>query len=306
MDKPLVSVIIPAYNAERFAEQCYANLADQEYKNIEMIFVNDGSTDGTLQLLQKLGSADPRIIVADKPNGGPASARNAGLDLARGEYIAFIDVDDVIAPEYLSLMMEAIDDADICICRYRKEDKGRIISPPLPNERVYMTGRAAEKYVFDNGTHTVMIVPWCKLFRADYIKQYRFLEGRKCEDEEWSYRVIYSAGRIGFIPNVLYDYKVIEGSDSHTLSFERLYDTALNSYERMMFFKDKEREYYAAAAFSFYDTISSLLYIYRADKEKKEMLNEVYRRDKMPLCDMVIYDPLMSAKIILKCIRSKL
>ena len=308
VDNSLISVVIPTYNAERFVEQCYANLAIQEYKNIEMFFVNDGSTDNTLGLLRQIGSSDPRVVVIDKPNGGPASARNLGLDRINGKYLAFIDVDDYIAPRYLLRLRESIGDADICICKYQKVSGENSICPPFPDKQVCLSGREAVKFIFDDKMHTVMISPWCKLFRTDYINQYHFVDGRKCEDEEWSYRVIYNADKISFIPDVLYDYKVIDGSDSHTLSFQRLYDSALNCCERMEFFKnkEKEKEYYALASFSFYDVISSLMYFYKRDTEKMKLLTDLNKRNKIPILDMFTNNPIRTIKIMLKYIRSKL
>ena len=109
MNDPLISVIIPVYNTEKYIKRCIQSIQDNSYKNLEIICVNDGSKDGSLAVLQSLAQQDHRIKVIDKVNGGVSSARNAGLDIASGDYISFIDSDDWIHPEFFSVLMaEAI------------------------------------------------------------------------------------------------------------------------------------------------------------------------------------------------------
>ena len=97
------SIIIPVYNAERYLHQCIESVIAQTFKDWEMILVNDGSKDGSLAICQEYTSKDSRIRVIDKPNGGPSSARNRGLDEAQGEYVYFMDADDWIEKNYLEV-----------------------------------------------------------------------------------------------------------------------------------------------------------------------------------------------------------
>ena len=89
-----ISVIVPIYNAEHFVERCAGSILKQTHQNIELILVNDGSEDGSLESCRKIAARDKRVVVLDKKNGGAASARNLGLDYATGDYIGFCDVDD--------------------------------------------------------------------------------------------------------------------------------------------------------------------------------------------------------------------
>ena len=108
MKEPLISVIIPVYNTQDYIERCIQSIQDNTYTNLEIICVNDGSRDNSLDVLQSLAEKDARIKVIDKPNGGVSSARNAGMDIATGEYIAFVDSDDWVHKDFFALTIEAI------------------------------------------------------------------------------------------------------------------------------------------------------------------------------------------------------
>jgi len=109
---PLISVIVPVYNVEKYLERCVKSILLQTYDRLEIILVNDGSKDGSGKLCDELAKGDPRIVVLHKENGGASSARNAGLDLAHGEYIGFVDSDDWIAPDMYEYCLRAIDAHD--------------------------------------------------------------------------------------------------------------------------------------------------------------------------------------------------
>ena len=112
-----VSIIVPVYNKERFLRQCLDSLLDQTYRAIEIICVNDGSTDGSLEILQDYAERDNRIVVIDQENKGAGNARNAGIRIARGRYLQFLDADDFFEPVMIEKMLKKADakDADIVI-----------------------------------------------------------------------------------------------------------------------------------------------------------------------------------------------
>ena len=115
----LVSIIVPIYNAEKYIFGLIENLMNQTYKNIEIILVNDGSTDNSLNICNELQSKDNRIKVIDKKNGGVSSARNKGIKESKGEYITFIDSDDNIGEDYVRKMVENVEDTYCLIkCNY--------------------------------------------------------------------------------------------------------------------------------------------------------------------------------------------
>lgn len=122
MNEQLVSIIIPIYNGEKYVEKLVDTLNKQVYKNLEIIIVNDGSTDQTEQLLKKMTLSDKKYYIYTKVNGGAASARNYGIERSTGKYIAFIDADDYIFPEYISYLYKLLidNDADMSCCSYYK------------------------------------------------------------------------------------------------------------------------------------------------------------------------------------------
>lgn len=117
MNKPTISFIVPAYNVESYIEKCVNSILLQSYKNIEIIIVNDGSTDGTLKKLEKFCAIDSRIRIINKTNQGVSAARNTGLSQAKGDFIVFVDGDDYVAPDYSDYMKSLIveDDVDLGI-----------------------------------------------------------------------------------------------------------------------------------------------------------------------------------------------
>ena len=117
---PRVSIIVPAYNAQKTIARCLSSICSQTWKDMEIIVLNDGSQDNTLAVCKELAAKDDRIIVVDKPNSGVADTRNRGLEMARGKYIQFVDSDDLILPEYTERMVDAAEksDADFVISAY--------------------------------------------------------------------------------------------------------------------------------------------------------------------------------------------
>ena len=104
MNKPLISIIIPVYNAEKYLKKCLDSVINQTYKNLEIILVDDGSTDKSPEICDKYAEKDSRIIVLHKENGGVSSSRNAGLDIFKGEYLSFVDSDDYVEPDYIEYL----------------------------------------------------------------------------------------------------------------------------------------------------------------------------------------------------------
>lgn len=113
---PLISIIVPVYKVEQFIHECVDSIIDQTYNHLEIILVNDGSPDRCGEICEEYAKQDHRIVVIHKENGGLSSARNAGLDICKGEYIAFIDSDDVIHPQFVELLYANIKEADLAFC----------------------------------------------------------------------------------------------------------------------------------------------------------------------------------------------
>ena len=118
MSNVLVSILVPVYNTSKYLEKCMDSLVGQTLKEIEIICVNDGSTDNSLEILQAYAEKDPRVIIVDKPNGGLPSARNAGIDRATGNYLGFVDSDDYVETTMFEKMYKTAikNSAEVVIC----------------------------------------------------------------------------------------------------------------------------------------------------------------------------------------------
>lgn len=211
----MITIIIPIYNVEQYLPRCIESVLSQTYQDFEMILVDDGSPDGSGAICDKFALYSPRIRVIHKMNGGLSDARNKGLFEARGEYIAFIDSDDWVAPSFLGDMMEVLRDtqADICECNvlstFGEEGerlKSGITDIPI---RVFDTEDALRELISDRILHQHV---WNKLYRREVLRDILFEKGRTNEDEFWTYQVFGRAKRVAKLDKVLYYYYQRTGS----------------------------------------------------------------------------------------------
>lgn len=207
-DKELISVIVPTYNVEKYLERCINSLVCQTYKNLEIIIVDDGSTDHSGEIADRLARSDARISVIHKSNGGLSSARNAGLENAMGNYIGFIDSDDVAHIDMYKILYSSIKDnmADIAQCGYTEERDGSKVELFCKNkkETIIENENIIKAYI----TEPKKIgSSFCtKLFRRDVIEKERFKYGIQSEDVELIYKVLMKVNRVVCVPLPLYRY----------------------------------------------------------------------------------------------------
>ena len=192
MEHIAVSVIVPIYNAEPWLEECVQSILDQDfpasYGTIEVLLIDDGATDGSGALCDRLAKRDNRIKVVHQENQGLSGARNTGIDMARGRYYAFIDSDDVVRPAYLKKMYEACEahDAYMAICAVEDvQENGKplpepVFTPPT-QEGVFRGKDLLNDFYAPNGTYYT--VAWNKLYRAEVWKLLHYPEGRLHEDD---------------------------------------------------------------------------------------------------------------------------
>ena len=132
MKNPKISVIVPVYNAVQYLETCISSIIGQTYSKLEIILVDDGSTDGSSEMCDKIAETDPRIIVIHQINGGPSKARNAGIDAASGNYVLFVDSDDYIDKEMCYKLSEYCDKNGMVICGVYRDVKDSSLFPREP------------------------------------------------------------------------------------------------------------------------------------------------------------------------------
>ena len=211
---PLISIIVPCYNVADYLEECVLSLVKQSYKNLEILLIDDGSTDSTADIAKSLADKYENVFYHYKTNGGLSSARNRGIDLSKGEYIAFIDSDDWIDPEFVDTLYKAAKDgrADISVCGYRKEenDEGVVTF----DEDKVISSHAAMRILGDiYPKENVLLVIACnKLFKRSIFDDVRFCEGRIHEDECAAHRILGASEAIALITQPFYHYRIREGS----------------------------------------------------------------------------------------------
>ena len=229
MDK--VSVIIPVYNVEEYVEKCAKSLFEQTYKNLELIFINDGSKDSSGELCHKIADSnehkDIKVIVIDKQNGGVSSARNCGLEVATGDYIMYVDPDDYCEPEYVEKLYSAIKDNDceMAECSYFIDyTTENVKSIRLPFSNAVITDVFGALF-YEKATGKMNKLPaylWLAIFRADIVKnnRIRFDENVKY-GEDFLFFVEYSrfCSKIALVNEPLYHSVHRVGSSADRLKF---------------------------------------------------------------------------------------
>lgn len=169
---PLISVIIPVYNAEQFLPACLDSVLHQDYPSFEILVIDDGSTDGSAALIDRYAAREPRIVALHQRNAGVSAARNRGLTEARGEYIAFVDADDRVTPSYLSHLLSPQTDLSIAGISLLHEPSGRMESHGFDRTRSARTDRERGLLFADAEIHDTTKGPCNKLFRREIIEQH--------------------------------------------------------------------------------------------------------------------------------------
>ena len=216
MEKPLISVIVPVYNVEDYLEGCLRSLLAQTYPRVEIILVDDASTDNSGALCSDYASRDSRIQSARLPqNRGPSAARNEGICRAQGAYISFVDADDRVEPELLERLYESLEQAgaEVSACGAGGIDLKR--GPAAVYTRPEAIRCLARGAPFN-------LVPWGKLYSAELVKKTLFPENIfYSEDLLFLYSVLKQSRRVSYRPDVLYHYTQREGSQMQSGASER-------------------------------------------------------------------------------------
>lgn len=241
-----VSVILPIYNVAPYLKKCIDSILAQTYSNLEVILVDDGSKDESGAICDAYIELDCRISVIHKSNGGLSSARNAGLDAAKGDYIAFIDSDDWIEPDMVEKLISAIlrEDADLAVCGVRCEDEyGDDVafdSDPITD------GVLIGKHIFEKAFlfQAVWLITACnRLYKSSLLQAYRFPEGRLHEDVFAAHYIYDKCRKVVTISDPLYVYLQRTGSITTQKSLRNYMDIYEAMYDKYLFFKEKGKGY---------------------------------------------------------------
>ena len=206
--KPEISVIVPVYNVEPYLKRCLNSIIEQSLKKIEIILIDDGSTDRSGLICDEYAKIDSRITVIHQKNGGLSSARNIGIKLAKGDYIMFVDSDDYVMIDYCKLPFEIAKEknADIVLFPFFYVGKNK---NKLDDEE---DGFKSKQEAFDIILKKAGVNAWSKLYRRCLFDDVKFPEGFYYEDNATTYKLILNADRIYYTNNRLYYYCFREGS----------------------------------------------------------------------------------------------
>ena len=195
MSNDLISVIIPVYNVEEFLERCIKSIIEQTYKNLEIILVNDGSTDSSGKMCDIYEKKDKRIKVIHKKNGGLSDARNVAIDICKGKYITFVDSDDFVFKKYIENLYTSLkeNDADISTCSYIEFSSEVKHIETKPANIVYNNILALENMLYQKNVTTSA---WAKLYKKTLFKNIRYPKGKICEDLDTTYKLFSKSKKI--------------------------------------------------------------------------------------------------------------
>lgn len=213
---PLISVIVPVYNVGLYLKECLDSIIAQTYKNLEIILVDDGSTDDCPMICDEYEKKDDRIVVIHQKNGGLGAARNSGLEISKGEYVGFVDSDDVIHPEMFGIllgMMGGRKDIITMVHAVRKRELlGSIIDPALKES----SPEQAIIGIFTKDSLSRYVVIWNKLYPKALIGEIRFGSEPIQEDAHFNVRVVRNAKLLLENPSTLYYWRERYGSLSQS------------------------------------------------------------------------------------------
>lgn len=208
-----VSIIIPIYNVENWLDECIDSVVGQTYKNLEIILVDDGSTDKSGRICDEWKEKDGRISVVHKKNGGLSSARNAGLDIFTGMYVTFLDSDDYIELNTIEEMLKCMkeQEADIVSCAMNKIINGEIVqSRDINEERTYLQKDLLDGFYYYRDGLCGSVCD--KLFKADFFESLRFPEGLNSEDYYVLFNIYLRTKKMFYNNQCFYNYRIRENS----------------------------------------------------------------------------------------------
>lgn len=302
-EEGLISVIIPVYNAEAYLERCITSICEQTYKKMEIIVIDDGSTDNTWEIIRDLSEKDCRIKSYRKKNSGSADTRNYGIRIATGEYIGFVDSDDWISSVMYEKMYNSIieNDADMAVCQTMDcNENGDEKVRCAYKKEVLNNEEAVEKILLTQCS------VWNKLYRAEIIKNVEFLNMKRAEDGPFMFKVLAQDLRVIFLDEPLYFCFYRKGSLSHTVFSKKtwcVWEAGVYLYDEILKYNSELKN---LASFRYFLHYNILLNEIAKSPNVKEILDgnsskiKVIRKKSKQVLKQVFFNPYLSgtAKIV--------
>lgn len=282
MEKPLISVIVPVYNVSQYLRKCLDSILRQTYKNIEIILVDDGSTDDSGEICDKYAENDARIRVVHKENGGLSSARNAGIDIMQGDFVTFVDSDDWINCRMIDRMYGILLEynADISCVSFHKvfeNDEKKYAASANGKVIVYTGTEAVERIMYKRSIATSA---WGKLYNRQDFNNIRYPAGMIFEDLATTYKIFYGKKRIAYCNERLYYYFQRKDSIMSRKFSRKRFDRLVIGQEMMEWAKKNEPSLQKAAVSRYFTANMQLLREMPLTDEWRNNLNEIIENVK--------------------------
>ncbi len=298
---PLISVTVPIYNVEKYLPQCVESLFSQTYPNYELLLIDDGSPDNCPEICDEYALADDRVIVVHKNNGGLSDARNAGIELASGEYLSFVDSDDYVGEDFLESMYSALNtyDCELAICNITSVD-----GDEKQNERFYQPfteltlAQEHEKYE-SLSRHSA----WNKLYKRDIFDSIRYPKGKLYEDLYVYHYILDKVDRTVYTGKSSYYYRLREGSIMSSPYSIHSTDIVWGYHNRARFY-DRKKEYRLADdayLWVYSRTAVAFSHLDKSIKENAVKLKEVKKVYNSDILRMILFSS-FSLKQRLRCL----
>lgn len=238
----LISVIVPVYNIEKYLPRCLNSILRQSYQNLEIILVDDGSTDGTVDICERYMPQDPRISLIVNAGKGVSSARNVGVRSSHGAYIVMVDSDDYIAPDMIEVLHDALAEkqADMAVCDFvRGKEEQYVFAPFRGGIRTVGPNEVLHRIYLDDHNKLRYVVPWIKLYKRELFEGIEYPDGKIFEDIYTTHKLIAKCATIAVVDwPMAYYYQRPNSIMNHAFHLKKLdYLGALE--ERIQFFHDR-------------------------------------------------------------------
>ncbi len=231
-----VSVIVPVYNVRQYIKEALDSLINQSYRDLEIILVDDGSTDGSGDICDEYQKKDDRILVIHQENGGLSAARNAGLDIMSGDVISFLDPDDAFSSTMIEEMISALqkNNVDIIECKYARYNQIELLDEETLVHKISNTKTKIGKYTNKGAIKCILndglaFCVWNKIYKKNIWENVRFPEGQNFEDLYVIIQLLSNAKALFVLDKKLIMYRTRSGSITDTLSYKNIYDN-VNSW----------------------------------------------------------------------------
>ena len=260
-----LSIIIPIYNVEKYLKTTIDTVLAQTFTDFELILVDDGSTDSSGKICDEYAGKDSRIVAIHKKNEGVSEARNVGVKTAKGEYIGFVDSDDIIEPCMYELMIRASKEynCEIIQCEHNRDSSLSYHDFEIIEGENFevVTGEKVARDIFikKSGRCTNILALWSKIYKRELFDGIVFPKGRVFEDEARTCQIILKANRVGELNLPLYHYVKRENSIITGIAAKKMLDKAWALKDRTEFFRNRDKEMFEKSLFSYLNCLKGIL-----------------------------------------------